>query len=176
LLQNRWNRKDFTDQQWAETLAELRQHEVWNVVPPEQPYGDLNTLLQAEIGRSLPEATATVKAYMDHGGDRRSQQFQDNNCNLEKPTQGNSPRYLRQRLKKEYPDIYAALERKEYRSPYAAAKAAGFVRDATALQLLKRAWDKASPEERRRFAREVVTSEEDREMLMEELACMKGAD
>jgi hypothetical protein len=53
LLKNRWNRKDFTDQQWEETLAELAQHAVWNVVPPEQPYGSFERLLAAELGLDL---------------------------------------------------------------------------------------------------------------------------
>jgi hypothetical protein len=50
LLKNRWTRKDLTDQQWAEILAELRHHEVWKTVPPEEPYGSLEALLGAELG------------------------------------------------------------------------------------------------------------------------------
>jgi hypothetical protein len=55
LLKNRWSRKDVIDQSWKEIFAEVRQHAVWKVVPPEQPYGTLDALLQAEIGRTATE-------------------------------------------------------------------------------------------------------------------------
>jgi hypothetical protein len=50
LLKHRWVRKELTDQQFAETLQEIKDHEVWNVVPPERPYGSLAALLSAKIG------------------------------------------------------------------------------------------------------------------------------
>jgi Family of unknown function (DUF6011) len=50
LLKIQWQRKDFDDRQFKETLAELRQQEVWTVVPPEAPYGSLEALLGAELG------------------------------------------------------------------------------------------------------------------------------
>jgi hypothetical protein len=37
-------------------MAELIQHKAWEVVPPEQPYGSLKALLQAEIGCTEEEA------------------------------------------------------------------------------------------------------------------------
>src|SRR5678815_310545 len=61
LLKIRWQRKDFTDQQFAETLEEVRQHEVWKTVPPAQPYGSLDALLDAEIGCTDADA-------QPHGG------------------------------------------------------------------------------------------------------------
>jgi hypothetical protein len=55
-------RKDFTEKQFDETLQELRQQEVWNVVPPEQPYGSLEALLGAEIGCGEQEAKRQLEA------------------------------------------------------------------------------------------------------------------
>lgn len=50
LLKIRWQRKELTDQQFEETLQEIKDHEVWKVVPPEHPYGSLEALLSAEVG------------------------------------------------------------------------------------------------------------------------------
>jgi hypothetical protein len=153
LLKIRWQRKDFTDQQFEETLEELRQHEVWKVIPPDNPYGSLQALLEAEIGHTEQEAKEIL---LGHGGDRRSQEFQDYNCNLEKALQGNSARYVLNRLKRKRPDLAEAYARGEYRSVHAAAKAAGWVKESTPLDELRRAWKKASTEERRCFVHELV--------------------
>jgi ParB-like chromosome segregation protein Spo0J len=53
LLKIQWQRKDFDDQQFEETLQEVRQHEVWKVVPPERPYGSFEVLMDAETGRTF---------------------------------------------------------------------------------------------------------------------------
>jgi hypothetical protein len=120
LLKIQWQRKDLTDKEFEETLQELRTQEVWKVVPPEQPYGSLDVLLEAEIGRSESEA----KDYLlGHGGDRRSQEFQDYSGNLEKALQGNTARYLLSRLKRKRPDLAEAYARGEYRTVKAAARA-----------------------------------------------------
>ena len=68
--------------------------------------------------------------------------------------------YLLARLKRDRPDIFAALERGEYRSARAAAKAAGIVHDLPPLAYLHRYWKKASTEERRAFVRVILASEE----------------
>jgi hypothetical protein len=165
LLKIRWHRKDFTDQQFEETLAELRQHEVWNVVPPEQPYGSLDTMLEAEIG--CREQDAKERLLYDHGGDRRSKEFQDYNCNLEKALQGNTARYILNRLKRKRPDLAEAYARGEYRSVHAAAKVAGWVKAPTPLDELHRAWRKASDDERQQFFYQIPDSE--REVLVQVL-------
>ena len=50
LLKIRWQRKELTDRQFEETLQEIKDHEVWKVVPPEHPYGSLEALLSAKVG------------------------------------------------------------------------------------------------------------------------------
>jgi uncharacterized protein DUF6011 len=50
LLKIRWQRKGFTDQQFRETLQEIKDQEVWQVLPPEAPYGSFAALLEAEVG------------------------------------------------------------------------------------------------------------------------------
>lgn len=68
---------------------------------------------------------------------------------------GNSTAYLVRRLKRDRPDVAEALARGEYRSARAAAKAAGIVRDPSPLDLLRRAWKRASKKEREAFMDEV---------------------
>jgi hypothetical protein len=103
---------------------------------------------------TLGELTAEVQALGEHGGDRKSEGYQGNDSNLDQ--RGNSSRYHIARLKRDYPDIAEALARGEYPSVRAAAKAAGLVREPTPLATLRRAWQKASPEERQQFRAEVL--------------------
>jgi hypothetical protein len=69
---------------------------------------------------------------------------------------GTSSTYLAGLLKRDHPDIAAALERGEYRSVRAAAIAAGVVKVKTALDTLRAAWAKASEVERAVFLDEVA--------------------
>lgn len=81
---------------------------------------------------------------------------QANNGSL--PSHGNTAEYLVRRLKRDAPEIAAALGRGEYRSARAAAIAAGIKRVPTALEACLRAWRKLTPEERQRF-RETTDAE-----------------
>jgi hypothetical protein len=65
-----------------------------------------------------------------HGGDRRSQAAKDQaDNNVRLVNHGNSRAYLLTRLACDHPDIFDAFTRGEYRSAYAAAKAAGIVKE-----------------------------------------------
>ena len=64
---------------------------------------------------------------------------------------GETTGYLKRRLKADHPDILAAYERGDYPSVRQAAIAAGIVKVLTPLDLLNRAWAKASEEERQAF-------------------------
>lgn len=64
-----------------------------------------------------------------HGGDRRSKTFREQPDDMRLKSYGTSRAYLLTRLACDYPDIFDAYERGEYRSAYAAAKAAGIVKD-----------------------------------------------
>src|SRR5262245_10283366 len=50
LLKLRWQRKELTDVDFDTVVEELKAHDVWNRVPPDNPYGSLEALLEAEIG------------------------------------------------------------------------------------------------------------------------------
>jgi hypothetical protein len=68
---------------------------------------------------------------------------------------GNSSAYLAARIKRDRPDIAAAVERGEFRSMRAAAIAAGIVKSTSALKMLHRAWNKATSAERAAFLAEI---------------------
>jgi hypothetical protein len=71
----------------------------------------------------VPAATAEVRALRVHGGDRRSDEFQGNNSNLE-IKRGNASSYLTARLKRDAPQVAEDLANGKYRSVRAAAKEA----------------------------------------------------
>lgn len=59
------------------------------------------------------------------------------------------------RLKRDAPEIADALGRGEYPSARAAGIAAGIIKVPTVLDILRKAWAKATPEERRQFLSEI---------------------
>jgi len=79
--------------------------------------------------------------------------------------------YLLPRLKRDAPEIFAALERGEYRSARAAAKAAGIVRDSTPLEVLSAAWRKVSEADLLCFLSEVLTPSQRKALAIQEYMC-----
>jgi hypothetical protein len=77
------------------------------------------------------------------------------NTRVSRPGSTNTA-YLLRRLASSHPDILAAYERGEYATPTAAARAAGFKVDTPPLTKLRRAWKRASADERETFIREVT--------------------
>jgi len=68
---------------------------------------------------------------------------------------GTSAEYLVSRLKKHHPDIAARLAAGEFKSARAAARAAGLKVDDPPLKLLRRAWKRATADERAAFRAEI---------------------
>jgi hypothetical protein len=63
--------------------------------------------------------------------------------------------YLAARIKRDRPDIAAAVERGEYKTMRAAAIAAEIIKPPTTLTGLRRLWKKATPSEREAFLKEI---------------------
>jgi hypothetical protein len=115
------------------------------------------------LGRSPQDLAAIVQEARDpktiaekavplaeHGGDRKSEEIQVDNINL-KSTGGTSSEYLTARIARDNPAILEKMKAGEYPSVRAAARAAGVLKETSPLDLLKRAWGKASQEERDTF-------------------------
>lgn len=109
------------------------------------------------------EAVTAAEVLRANGGDRRSKDFQCYDVTLKR---GNNVPYLRARLKRDAPETLAALDRGEYPSVRAAAKAAGIVADPTPLDYLHRYWRKVDPDDRLRFLVEMLTPNERRALTL----------
>jgi hypothetical protein len=162
-LKDHFRYKSVSDERWQEALDEAERYRIYERVPPEKPYGSLDALLRAEIGLGVVESQIAVRARAaalagnpqvtesnEHGGDHTTEEGKA--TLLYKVAQyGTSQEYLIRRLKRDAPDIAEALGRGEYPSARAAAKAAGIIKTLSPFDLLKREWEKASEDERRRF-------------------------
>jgi hypothetical protein len=130
--------------------------------PP--PYGLGVTRRQVEEWAALfawartPQAQAEdpeVKQIVGHGGDRRSARVRKNQGDNVTLVRGNRAEYLVRRLKRDAPEIARQLADGTFRSARAAALAAGIINRPTALDRLRQAWRRATPEERRGFLQEI---------------------
>lgn len=89
------------------------------------------------------------------GGDRQSEEAKTIRYNItngsesDEPARGTSRQYALRRLRKDHPDLHEQVISKDL-SAHAAMKQAGFIRECTPLDALRRAWGKASDEERKR--------------------------
>ena len=110
--------------QAEQVLEDLVKTRAWQVIPPEQPYGTLNKMLKAEVGldeRAIKDLIRRARL-PDHGGDRRSAEFQVNNVNL-KAGGGNAETYTIRRLRRDHPELAERVERGELSAHKAAVKA-----------------------------------------------------
>jgi len=129
-LRIQWARHRDVDEQFIETLNDLKRIRAWERIPPEQPYGSLDAMSRAELGVPVAMIERSVTAFLSkNGGDRRSDKFQFDNCQTETPSAlgGNSVVYLRALLVRDNKPIADALARGEFRSVRQAAIAAGIV-------------------------------------------------
>jgi hypothetical protein len=152
------------------TLAELRQHQAWNVIPSDQPYGSLDAMLVAEIGLSeralrhqielKPASPRTSRPIpMCCRPRRREQPGRDAvkqwTMSTVYPSSSNSAERIVRRLKRDRPDIAEALARGEYRSARAAGIEAGFIHVPTPFQQIRRLLPKLSDEDCRTLVDEL---------------------
>jgi len=103
--------------------------------------------------RLLRDVVAAVPAAQPaiHPGPGRGKKTESNPHRFTTGSQGR----LIARMKRDAPDIAERLAEGEFRSVRAAARAAGIKVEATPLELLRRAWKRASSEERETFKAEI---------------------
>lgn len=123
---------------------------------------DLAKLIAAYKGedyslvRMLRAATAEAEQTIADENEKRGKAPDPHNDVMRVGGQGNAASYLLRRLARERPDILEAYERGQFATPTAAARAAGFKVDTTPLVKLRRAWKRASPEDRETFREEIA--------------------
>lgn len=172
-MQSRWEQKKLDEVGFDALVQELSAYEAWKVVPPEEPYGSLKALLEAEIGCSEEEARERLAAQATGSGPRGGRPRKT--CDSQVLTQRERARrngigmraqheldFLaghREDLLHEVQiglmSIHAAFERAKGRVPE------------TPFEKLLRAWRRVSREDRRRFLREMLTEQERFELAKE---------
>lgn len=122
-----------------ETLSEIEQHQIWNVFPPDAPYGSLDAMLKAEIGTGAQDMRRNIdiaakRAQELDAADRanvrpahihidRDVDNKQGDINV-RPT-GTSAAAAIRRLRKDRPDIHARVLAGEL-SAHAGMREAGF--------------------------------------------------
>jgi hypothetical protein len=137
---------------------ELSAHEAWNVVPPEQPYGSLDALLEAEIGYTEHEVRQTFVARQTSQGERSDILESGKSTQRVRANQNgiglDSQRKL-DYLASHHPALLAHVQAGEV-SIHKAYVQARALPERTPLDVLRRAWRQASPDEQRQFLAEVA--------------------
>ena len=133
LLQNMWASLDLGEARYEEVWQQADDRQIWEKIPEDNPFGTKEEMLkQLEVGDyqqarrrlSLQPIARQVRRKFEHGGDRRSEEFQVDNYQLENQS-GTSRDYLLTRLYHQHYDIFERWERGEFRSVRVAAIAAG---------------------------------------------------
>ena len=89
-------------------------------------------------------------------GQPKKESNHDNVMNTSKVKQGNGSEYLLRRLAKTAPDFLDRYEAGEFKSVRAASIAAGHIKVATVLDVLEKAWAKATAAERATFLQRIA--------------------
>jgi hypothetical protein len=138
-----------------EELSEIERYQHWKILG----YASKQEMLEAEgLSEKLADIAERTVATMKEAPVIRSSAGRPPKGNGDNVTikRGNSAEYLAGLLKRDHPDIAAAVERGEYRSIRAAAIAAGIVKLKTPLDILRQAWAKASNTDRETFIQEIT--------------------
>jgi len=161
-VKNCWKENAFSFKLWQEALDEIKEQRVWEIVPPGNPYGSLDALLEAELGIDERTANEEVQAQARNAkalkpaktaGPGRGNKTLDNI----KCFSGTNPSYLTARIKRDHPEILERMKAGEFKSVRQAAIEAGIVKIPTILELLNRYWRKATPAEQVQFIKNIQT-------------------
>jgi hypothetical protein len=131
-LKNLWKKKEHEAQLVAEVIDEIKAVRVWEIVPPEAPYGSLEALLKAELGSGTAVVQDEVSRLLevdrlDQMNPSRQGERTDlvNIVNEVQRPQGNSTAQALRRLRKDRKDLHARVLAGEL-TPHAAMIEAGF--------------------------------------------------
>lgn len=145
---------ELTADLWAAELRALDREQPWQALG----LGSRSEFIERVTGkpeehhRSRALARAGVVPQPERGTNQHT-----GGSDIIRPTQhGTSAEYLLRRLQRDRPDLVEKVARGEIRSARAAAIEAGIVKVPTGLVMLRRAWAKATEDERRTFMSELA--------------------
>jgi len=157
------------DSDWAyveKLRGDLAAHRAWEKVPPDGPaYGSEDAMLREVIGVSAATLNVQVVSVKERAErpallreNRRptNEERDDNRANNTVIRGSTNADYLTARIARDRPDILERMKAGEFPSVRQAGIAAGIVRVPTGLDALRRAWGKATDEERATFWRAIA--------------------
>lgn len=167
-LKSMWQSKTITDQRFSEVLEELAEYKVFEKIPPDSPYGSLDSLLRSEIGVSTTE----IQVAIAEAKERRIRAANDTTGETLKPgvnqytvvSQFNKPHKERARnngvssttqwkldhVAKFRPDLLKCVKGGEL-SADKAYKIARDIKDPTVLEKMQKLWQQAAHHEKVAF-------------------------
>lgn len=128
-LQHMWQSLHLNYEHYMTILGEAREHRIWELIPPEGPYGsEAKMLKQVEVGNDkdaqkrmkIQTLAATARRIEQYGADRRSDK-------LENTRGGFDSEYILSLVARDNPDFFAQVVSGElsFTSATAMARAAG---------------------------------------------------
>lgn len=181
VLQMTWEHCEIDYKDWQEILSEVKERETYNHIPPDNPYGSLEAMLidlgidlsvainESKFENRMIIASQNVDNDVRSGNPTSanlgnfSQEIPNlsNSCenNHKKPSRSEramasgvsvSTQEKLDFLAKDHPNILRRVQSGELR-PHTAYKQARGIKDPTALDLLKKYWDKVTQDEQKDF-------------------------
>ena len=123
-LQYLWQNLDHGYEAYARTWQEAEEHAIWEKIPPENPYGTKEAMLERLAIDDDEGAKAKVAAHAAVTKPLFKHEQQD----LLNGATGSNVGYLMSRIARERPDILERMTNGEFKSMAAAAREAGIVR------------------------------------------------
>lgn len=164
LLKSAYHDKHASTERFNERLDLAEQYRIFDRLPtPDQPYGSLDAMLQAEIGASKDEAIENkirriaeaakpqltlAETMIGNQNATKKPNSLMNHQAVSKPTQAER---FTARIARDRPDILEDMKAGKYRSVRAAAIDAGIVKVPTSLEVAKKVFLKLSKDERETF-------------------------
>jgi len=137
-LRIQWARHRDVDEQFIETLEDVKRIRAWERIPPEQPYGSLDAMIKAELGVPAATIERSVAVFtrdramnpleLAAPGKIGNGRSRDYHIISTPHQQGTSADYLTARIARDRPDILERMKAGEYPSVRRAAMDAGIVK------------------------------------------------
>ena len=140
LLKLNWQDKMLSERDWLKILGELKDHKVWEKIPPDDPYGSLDELLKVEVG--VDEDTINVEVQearempLREGPGGNVKTLHVDNINMKDRPTGTSKSYLLRRMARDFPEVLDQIETGEFKSTRQAAIHCGIIKVKTPLEEL----------------------------------------